>query len=215
MEVSEEAQLTVLATRLCGAAPHVLILYGSHARGDASDESDYDMAAFLPDQEKTRHVIGRWDGRLIDLFVLATARLVDPGPEDMHMLAGRLLVDRQGDGADFLRGLEAVHRKGPPRCDEDEIKVRKAWAWKMLDRLGRGDVEAHYRRAWLLTSQLENHFAFQGVWYLGSKAAFQHLRTANPRLFARFEAALAPGANLEAVEALVEAVNGPRPATGV
>ena len=47
----------------------------------------------------------------------------------------------------------------------------------MLDRAGRGDVEGHFRRAWLLSTQLENFFILMGFeWSLGSKAELQALQ---------------------------------------
>jgi len=92
----------------------------------------------------------------------------------------------------------------------DEISARRAWAWKMLDRTSRGDVEGHFRRACLLTMHLENHFLFQGIWYPGSKIAFETVRGTDTRTLALFENALAPNASLHAITALVEHVNGRR-----
>jgi hypothetical protein len=78
----------------------------------------------------------------------------------------------------------------------------------------RGDIEGDYRRVWLLTLLIETYFDLRNAWYPGSKAAFEQLRVDDPSAYALFEAALAPNASQEAIEALVERVNGPRIADG-
>jgi hypothetical protein len=47
--------------------------------------------------------------------------------------------------------------------------------------------------------------------YLGSKAAFNLLRTDHPAIYAVLERAPRPAASWAEIEALVLAVNGPRP----
>ena len=66
----------------------------------------------------------------------------------------------------------------------------------MLDRASRGDIEGNFRRAWLLTTQLENFFLFRNEWYLGSKAALDALRADHPAIHAAVERALRPAASL-------------------
>jgi hypothetical protein len=123
----------------------------------------------------------------------------------------RALRDRDGRGAAFLARLDEVFAAGPDPLPADEIAARRNWAWKMLDRAARGDVEGHFRRAWLLTTQLENFFLLRNEWYLGSKAALCVLQVEYPAVYAVLERALAPTASLAEIEALVLAVNGPRP----
>ena len=48
-------------------------------------------------------------------------------------------------------------------------------------------------------------------WYLGSKVALRTLQAEHPTVYAVLERALAPAASLAEIEALVLAVNGPRP----
>lgn len=202
--------LTTFVHQVCGELPQVLILYGSHARGDVTAESDLDLAAFFAGPiEGPTHRVGEWRGAPFDLLVRPVAGLASPGPGDVYLMGGKLLADAAGQGAAFLAALDALWAKPPPALPEGQEAVLRSWAWKMLRRLQRGDVEGDYRRAWLLSTQIENWFAFQRRWYLGSKLAFATLQAERPDLFALFAAALAPGAGVEAIAALVEAVNGP------
>ena len=86
--------------------------------------------------------------------------------------------------------------------------MRRVWARKMLGRIRRGDLEAHYRRHWLLFQLLEDHFALRGRWYRGPKLALAELARADAATSAAFATALAPDAPLEAIDALVDLVAG-------
>lgn len=198
----------------------VVILYGSRARGDAAADSDYDVVGFseraaATSDEPGGRLTGLWDGALLDVFVYPVERLDTPGPQLMHIRGGRVLRDvdgrdGNGRGAAFLARLDAVFAAGPEPLSADEIAARRNWAWKMLDRCARGDVEGDFRRVWLLTMLLENYFLLRGRWYLGCKAAIAELAATQPDVHAVLRRALTPGASLAEVEALVVAVNGPR-----
>lgn len=200
-----------LVARLAGEEGcGVIILYGSRARGDAGPDSDYDLVGFRDREGPPARETGVRDGALLDVFIYPSARLAEPGPDMLHVRGGRTLLDPDGQGAAFLARLDEVFAAGPEPLPADELAARRNWAWKMLDRAGRGDVEGHFRRAWLLTMQLENFFVLRNQWYLGSKAALRLLQTNHPEVRAVLERALAPEASLDEIEALVLAVNGPR-----
>jgi hypothetical protein len=187
-----------------------VILYGSRARGDAGPDSDYDLVGFRDGDGPPARETGVRDGALLDVFIYPAARLAEPGAEMLHMRGGRALRDRDGRGAAFLTRLDEVFARGPAPLPADELTARRNWAWKMLDRAGRGDVEGYFRRAWLLTMQLENFFLLRSEWYLGSKAALGVLQAQHPAVYALLERALTPAASLAEIEALVLAVNGPQ-----
>ena len=190
---------------------HTIILYGSRARGDAGPDSDYDLIGFRDREGPPARETGVRDGALLDVFIYSTERLSGPCADMLHVRGGRVLRDTDGRGAAFLARLDGVFAAGPDPLPADEIAARRNWAWKMLDRAARGDVEGHFRRAWLLTQQLENFFLLRNEWYLGSKAALSVLQVEHPAVYAALERALAPAASLAEIEALVLAVNGPRP----
>jgi hypothetical protein len=173
-------------------------------------DSDYDIIGFREQDGPVARQTGWRDGALLDVFIYPAQRLEAPAASFLHVRGGAILCDRDDRGAQFLFGLEAIYAKGPNPLPPGECAALQAWAWKMLDRAMRGDVEGHYRRHWLLTALLENYFLIRGVWYPGSKEALKSLQTSNGKLYALFVAALEPGASLDAIKALVQAVSGDR-----
>jgi hypothetical protein len=206
-----EPMLDRLVARLGdGEGCHTIILYGSRARGDAGPDSDYDLIGFRDLEGPPVRETGVRDGALLDIFIYPTQRLAEANADVLHVRGGRVLRDRDGQGAAFLARLDALFAAGPVPLPVDQIMARRDWAWKMLDRARRGDVEGNFRRAWLLTEQLETFFLLRNEWYLGSKAALGLLQAEHPSIYVALKRALEPAASLAEIEALVLAVNGPR-----
>lgn len=184
---------------------HTLILYGSRVRGDATPESDIDVAGFA-DVAETARDARLWNGMYLDAFVYPTALAHTPDAALLPLLEGRVLVDERRLAAPLLERLAALDRQGPPALSEGEARMRRVWARKMLARIRRGDVEAHYRQHWLLFMLLEDYFALRGEWYRGPKRALAELKLRAPATYAAFERALVPGASLDALDALVDQI---------
>lgn len=186
---------------------HTLILYGSRARGDETPESDVDVAGFA-DVPVTARDARLWHGMFLDAFVYPTALAQAPDADMLKLCGGRVLLDERTLAVPLLELLAALDRQGPPRLPESELQMRRVWARKMLARVRRGDVEAHYRRHWLLYQLLEDYFALRGEWYRGPKEALAALRLHAPAAFAAFERALAPEGSLDSLDVLVAHVIG-------
>ncbi len=191
---------------------HTAILYGSHARGEATSGSDFDIAGFAH-RDDVRRIAGPWRSSYLDVFIYPESRLQSVDPAMLSMRPGIVLFERDGAGTRFLRELDALFDRGPDRKSAEELAGLRAWSWKMLDRTTRHDLEAHYRRAWLLTALLEDYFVLRGRWYLGPKASLRHLREQQPEVYAAFDRALQPAAALADIEQVVLHVAGPRDAS--
>ncbi|CAN7349012.1 nucleotidyltransferase domain-containing protein [Acidovorax sp. LjRoot66] len=192
---------------------HTVLLYGSRANGSEDQDSDCDIAAFAPREDTARdtRVV---DGVFLDVFIYPESVLLQqPATEFLKLRQSVVLVQRAQQADRFLQGLQALFAQGPPALPADEARARRSWAWKMVARMERGDAEGHYRRAWLLTSLLEDYFALRGLWYEGPKKALQWLGEHDPTVAIALKSALQPGALSESIHHAVWLVAGDPPVT--
>jgi hypothetical protein len=143
-------------------------------------ESDIDVAGFA-DIPATMRDARVWNGRFLDAFVYLTALAQAPGPDFLKLCGGQVLLDKRQLAASLLERLGALDREGPPPLPESEIQMRRVWARKMLLRVRLDDVEAHYRRHWLLYQLLEDFFALRGEPHRGPKLALAAPTTPLPQ----------------------------------
>jgi hypothetical protein len=191
-----------LATR---HSAHTVMLYGSRADGSATADSDYDVVAFAPIEDALRDA-RLHEGDYLDIFIYPESVLAKPTGEYLHLRQAKVLQQRGDEGDAFLAQLDTLFQQGPDSLPSDEIAARLTWIHKMLARMQRGDAEGNYRRAWLLFSLLEDYFQLRRQWYQGPKKSLALLRQTAPEIYAKFAAALEPGASADAVQVLAIAV---------
>lgn len=154
---------------------HTIILYGSHAQGRASDQSDIDMAGFNDAISSITQCANIHNGTYLDLFVLPSSILTHPQPHHLYMREGVMLKERNRLGQDFLAALEALYQQKRSPLSAQELTNRHLWAQKMYVRANQGDLEGLYRAHWLKVDILPDYFAVRQLWYEGSKTAFSWL----------------------------------------
>jgi len=184
-------------------AAHTIILYGSYARGDATDESDIDVACFA-DVDDTSRDARVWHGMYLDGFVYPTKLATNPDLDMLKLVGGRVLLDERGLATPLLDQLADTDRRGPAPLRADDRQMRRMWAQKTLARLQHDDLEAHYRRHQLMYELFQDYFAYRGEWFRGAKLALAELARSRPTTYALFARALAPNASLDAIRVVVE-----------
>jgi predicted nucleotidyltransferase len=189
---------------------HTILLYGSRATGTENKDSDYDIAAFAERSNTLRdtRVVA---GQFLDVFLYSETVLASPSVDYLKLRQSVVLLQRGNEANEFLAGLETIFRKGPEPLSADEILARRTWAWKMVRRIERNDVEGNYRRAWLLTALLEDYFVIRGRWFEGPKTALRWLLENDPVTRDAFEVALQPGAPIAAIRNVVGNAVGESP----
>ena len=179
---------------------HTVVLYGSRARGYATDESDYDLVGFAKDGEEVCDT-RQFQGKFIDSYAYPEKRGEDT-EEFMRLRGGIILREENDFGTELLNRVESLYRAGPKGPGSEELKRRRIWVQKMVARIERADLESRYRRNWLLTDLLELYFVFRGKWYLGPKDAFHYLKESDPSSYALFDRALRSDAGIDCVREL-------------
>ena len=184
---------------------HTVLLYGSRARGDATEKSDYDLMGVRKSGKKFR--IGeKRDGKYLDIFVFSEKSLKKPGEEHLYMKDAKLLFDIDGYGSRFLRKLKILAKRPFRSLPDDEIQALGVWAYKMLERISIGDVEANYRRSWLQEQLLVDYFIIRKKRYTGSKASFAWLKKNDLGTYKLFEKVLMKPTDIKLLTKLVERV---------
>ncbi|MEY9095852.1 nucleotidyltransferase domain-containing protein [Paenibacillus sp. RC84] len=113
---------------------HSVILYGSYANGDYTDESDLDLMIFS-DRNFKRNDTSRIDGLLLDAWIHPTSSMDDP-VRFLHIHEGVIVTDSRGLAAPFLEKIQSIFTEGPEKLGPEEADFQKAWLQKMLKRTG-------------------------------------------------------------------------------
>ena len=184
---------------------HTIILYGSHARGEASDSSDYDIVAIREKGEIERDC-RIFEGAYLDIFIYPEEAVEEPDVSFVRMKDGIVLCQKQKVGEELIKKVKEIYQKGPLKIPNWEKQVIKTWSDKMLARAKIGDIEGDFRRHWLLFDLLEAYFRLRDSWYLGPKESFQWLKKNDSFTYSLFEKALKPSADLDSLKNLIDRV---------
>ena len=181
---------------------HTVLLYGSHARGNATEKSDFDLLGLVESGDFYR--IGKdFEGVLLDAFIYSEEGL-PPASELLRLDSAKVLLDEKGLGKKLLEAVREEAKKPVQTLPGWEKELRKTWIKKMYDRSLLGDVEGNYRRHWLLFDLLENWFDLNGIRFQGSKRAFEFLKKNRPEVYLLFQEALKPGSGNASLESLLK-----------
>src|ERR1041385_7486137 len=92
---------------------HTFILYGSRARGDAKDTSDYDILGITTEGDTVVRDARIWNGYYLDAFIYPESFLGSLDESLLKLKGGIVLVERDGIGSDLLKRIETLYLAGP------------------------------------------------------------------------------------------------------
>jgi predicted nucleotidyltransferase len=181
---------------------HSIILYGSFANGDYTDESDIDLVCFCDNQEKENDMT-EFNNRMLDAWIYKTEKM-NNCTEFLHVRGGKILLDEKNLCTGFLNEIDKQFNNGPKLLPLEEKNFLKGWLQKMFRRAVKGDIEGNFRYHWMLTDALEIYFNIKGIWYLGPKKSLQWLNINDKAAYDLFNNALKINADITAIEELIQ-----------
>jgi uncharacterized protein len=169
---------------------HTVILYGSRARGDWTESSDYDVMGFSKSIKDYVREAKKYRGKYLDMVAYGDKIQKDELKHMRHISGGTILLQKGKFGTNFLKAVDRCINKGPEKLPKSEIQVKKVWPLKMLGRSQIKDAEGRYRRYWLIISILEDFFLIRNKWFNGSKKALRYLQQKDPQTYKLYLRAL-------------------------
>lgn len=184
---------------------HTIILYGSRARGDQTEQSDYDIVALRPEGDLERDC--RFvDGFYLDIFIYSEDIIQHPDNYLIRIKDGIVLQQKDSMGDSLLQKINTLFKAGPTATPEWEKHEINQWIMKMFQRAKQDDIEGQFRRHWLLHDLLECYFKLRDRWYLGPKESFKWLKENDSATYTAYDTALKPYADFDTIEKLLNRV---------
>ncbi|MFI4937409.1 MAG: GNAT family N-acetyltransferase [Candidatus Berkiellales bacterium] len=184
---------------------HTIILYGSRARGDHTDISDYDIIA-IRDEGQMERDCRVFEGAFLDAFIYSVADLEKADEFILRIKDGIVLCQKGDVGENILAHINGMIAKGPTPIPSWEKQVIITWHDKMFDRATKGDIEGNFRRVWQLYDLLESYFKLRDRWYLGPKEAFAWLNDNDKIIYDLFDNVLKNPTDLRIIRKLINQI---------
>ena len=181
-DVLEKIKVEIMRKYNC----HTIILYGSRARGDFKDTSDFDIIAIRPQGNLIKDS-RLFDGCYLDAFIYSDKEIKHLDKSFLRARDGIVLCQKKEIGEQLLSNIQKMYKNGPPLTPSWEKKDIVLWQQKMYGRIQNSDIESNFRKNWLLYSILEYYFQLRDEWYLGPNSAFVWLKKNDIETYNAFE----------------------------
>ena len=168
--------------------PRAILLYGSYARGDADETSDFDCMV-IADAKDRAHDDAVIDGVRLDCFIFTAQEAAEGDPDALLNAHDAELALDDGVGA-ALQARVRRYIRDHERMDPEEKRFIVSWIQKTLRRVQKGDDEGCFRAVALLSESLEDYFRLRDRFYFGSKRGMAALREGDPEGWALLRTAL-------------------------
>ena len=183
--------------------PHTIIVYGSRARGEATETSDIDIACFTDSLTASKDA-REFHNVFLDAWIYPTEAMENVTTEFLRFGDGFCASDKKGIGEIFLQKVREKIDLGPDLLSCEDKAHAKEWAMKMLSRAAQNDIEANSRRVWLQFELLQIYFQFRDQWYFGPKKSFSWLKENDPKGYEIFQASYSNTQSHELLKKLAE-----------
>src|ERR1051326_3636814 len=105
---------------------HTIILYGSKARGNDNENSDYDLIGINSSGIKlrdTRLIDEKW----LDAWIFDEQHFARIDASFLHLRHGIVLIEKDLFGTELLASVEKIYQQGPEKLAEDDRQVKIVW----------------------------------------------------------------------------------------
>ncbi|MBJ7555194.1 nucleotidyltransferase domain-containing protein [Marinomonas spartinae] len=187
--------------------PHTIILYGSRARGEATQASDIDIACFVDSGTETKEA-RVFHGVYLDAWVYPSEKMTLVSDDALRFGDGICLLDQRGLGGQYLAAIQERIEAGPEILDETDRSHTFEWISKMLSRIELDDLEGKYRRHWLQFELLEIYFQLRGLWFFGPKKSLRYLQENDAVAYQLFYDVYDDPTDVDRLKLLVQCVVG-------
>ncbi|WCH24172.1 GNAT family N-acetyltransferase [Aeromonas salmonicida] len=194
-----EPVMQQLAPWLANERVAVAILHGADAPAGSGHDGSLQLTLFLDDKcIPTLPGAALYDGALFDIVCHPLSQLEQVEPEQLHLLGGLLLKDRDEQGLACLLQLTSLLRQGPVLLTRTQRQQRLDWIDKMARRTGLpaaggrdgAKVAGRYHQLWLLVELPELIDELAGRWHQGPELALARLEQDDAELFAAYGEAI-------------------------
>ncbi|PEF16000.1 nucleotidyltransferase domain-containing protein [Bacillus cereus] len=172
---------------------HSVIVYGSYANGDYSEDSDIDLLCFT-DVPTHSNDINILQEKQLDAWIYPTEKIRDI-TDFLRIQNGYSILDERGLCANFLNQIQELYQQGPEPLQDTQKEFLREWLNKMLKRSERGDIEGNFRFHWLLVDSLEIYCNLHDTWYFGPKRTLKWMSAHDTNSYRLFEKGIHPNAD--------------------
>lgn len=184
---------------------HTIIIYGSRARNETTNTSDYDILAVRKHGEYAKEC-RIFKGFYLDAFIYSEEAILQPDNYMIRIKDGIVLSQHNNIGDFLLTKIKKLYKEGPKKTPDWERNEIKIWVEKMLNRSIVNDIEGNFRLHWLLYDLLECYFKLRDLWYLGPKESFKWLKENDLTTYEAFDKALKLSTRIQDVNDLVKRI---------
>lgn len=155
--------------------PRSLLVYGSFARGDWDEYSDFDCMIIV-DEKSVKHDDTVIEGVQLDCFVFTAEETAEEDPELFLPAYDAEILFDDGIGEQLQERVRRYVRE-QKTIDADEKAFIVSWIRKTMKRMQKDDDEGNYRAIAFLWESLTDYCLLRDLFYFGSKTTIQYLLT--------------------------------------